>query len=158
MKTPHTLHTHNTQYTYCTLSSALEKYQCQLITPHSLDLFCTVLKNSTTPSGHSSLCLCMDVCIGVVKMSEVRITVDGITTRITTRTTEIQIHAHHIPSTKSIQSHIHTNTHTRIHVLLPEEGVHGHGETQRHRTGYDAREGCVEELDLQDTLLCIVVE
>lgn len=36
-------------------SSAWEKYQWYGITPHSEDRFCTVLKNSTTPSGHTSL-------------------------------------------------------------------------------------------------------
>lgn len=38
-----------------TLSRALEKYQCAGMTPHSEDLFCTVLKRSTTPSGHTRL-------------------------------------------------------------------------------------------------------
>ena len=38
-----------------TLGRALVRYQCQGISPHSPDRFSTVLKKSTTPSGHNHL-------------------------------------------------------------------------------------------------------
>jgi len=37
-------------------TNALVKYQCHGETPHSEDLFCTVLKKRTTPSGQTPRC------------------------------------------------------------------------------------------------------
>lgn len=52
-----------------TFIRALEKYQCQGITPHSDDLFSIALKNNTLPSGQINL-FQKKLSIGVTKINE----------------------------------------------------------------------------------------